>query len=40
VEPSGAVPFAAMMKIKGQFKGKKVGVILCGGNVDLQKLPF
>ncbi|HET8861094.1 threonine/serine dehydratase [Marivirga sp.] len=40
VEPSGAVPFASMMKAKEQFQGKKVGVILCGGNVDLQKLPF
>jgi threonine dehydratase len=40
VEPSGAVPFAAMIKAKKQFKGKKVGVILCGGNVDLKKLPF
>lgn len=40
VEPSGAVPFASMIKIKEQFKGKKVGVILCGGNVDLKKLPF
>lgn len=40
VEPSGAVPFAAMIKDKDQFKGKKVGVILCGGNVDLSKLPF
>lgn len=40
VEPSGAVPFASMIKTKEQFKGKKVGVILCGGNVDLKKLPF
>ena len=40
VEPSGAVPFAAMIKAKKQFEGKKVGVILCGGNVDLKKLPF
>lgn len=40
VEPSGAVPFAAMMKTAEKYKGGKVGVILCGGNVDLQKLPF
>lgn len=40
VEPSGAVPFASMMKTKEKYKGKKVGVILCGGNVDLKKLPF
>jgi len=40
VEPSGAVPFASMIKMKNKFKGKKVGVILCGGNVDLKELPF
>jgi threonine dehydratase len=40
VEPSGAVPFAGLLKIKDQFVGKKVGVILCGGNVDLMHLPF
>ncbi|HEV7347150.1 threonine/serine dehydratase [Telluribacter sp.] len=40
VEPSGAVPFAALLKNKQQFKGKKVGIILTGGNVDLGKLPF
>ncbi len=40
VEPSGAVPLAALLKNKEAFKGKKVGVILTGGNVDLAKLPF
>lgn len=40
VEPSGAVPFAAMIKTKERYKGKKVGVILCGGNIDLKNLPF
>jgi threonine dehydratase len=40
VEPSGAVPFAAILKRKEQFQGKRVGVILSGGNVDLSKLPF
>lgn len=40
VEPSGAVPFASMMKTAEKYKGEKVGVILCGGNVDLKKLPF
>ncbi len=40
VEPSGAVPFAALIKAREQLKGKKAGVILCGGNVDLTKLPF
>ena len=40
VEPSSAVPLAAMLKNKVFFKDKKVGVILTGGNVDLGKLPF
>lgn len=40
VEPSGAVPFAALLKNKQQFAGQKVGIILTGGNVDLGKLPF
>lgn len=40
VEPSGAVPFAALLKHREQFGGKKVGIILTGGNVDLGKLPF
>ncbi|MDW7690794.1 pyridoxal-phosphate dependent enzyme [Flammeovirgaceae bacterium SG7u.111] len=40
VEPSGAVPFAAMLKEKEKWQGKKVGVIFTGGNVDLGKLPF
>lgn len=39
-EPSCAVPFAALLKEKGQFAGKKVGIIITGGNVDLTKLPF
>ena len=37
VEPSCVVPFAAAMKHPGIFKGKKVGIILTGGNVDLSK---
>ncbi len=40
IEPSGAVPVAALIKNKGLFAHKKVGVILSGGNVDLGKLPF
>ncbi len=40
IEPSCAVPFAALLKNKEQFKGKKVGIILTGGNVDLENLPF
>lgn len=37
VEPSGAVPLAAILKAKEKFKGKKAGVILSGGNVDFGK---
>ncbi|PSL04389.1 threonine dehydratase [Cecembia rubra] len=40
IEPSCAVPLAALLKHKQRFKGQKVGIILSGGNVDLGKLPF
>ena len=40
VEPSSAVALAAVLKSKPEFKGKKVGLLLSGGNVDLKKLPF
>lgn len=38
IEPSGAVPFAAVLKAKDKFKGKKVGIIFSGGNVDLERV--
>lgn len=37
IEPSCAVPLAAVLKNPTLFKGKKVGIILSGGNVDLSK---
>lgn len=37
VEPSCAVPLAAVLKSKEKFKGKRVGIILSGGNVDLAR---
>jgi len=40
VEPSSAVPLAAVLREKEQFNDKKVGIILSGGNVDLTNLPF
>jgi threonine dehydratase len=40
IEPSCAVPFAALLKDKKIFAGKKIGIILSGGNVDLTNLPF
>ncbi|MBY0435643.1 MAG: pyridoxal-phosphate dependent enzyme [Cyclobacteriaceae bacterium] len=38
VEPSCAVPLAAVLKDKSKFSGKHVGIILSGGNVDLEKV--
>jgi threonine dehydratase len=38
VEPSCAVPFAAGLKSKSKFLGKRVGIILSGGNVDLERV--
>lgn len=40
VEPSSAVAFAAVLKAKEKLVGKKIGVIVSGGNVDLSRLPF
>ena len=40
IEPSSAVPLAAILENKVDVKGKKIGIILSGGNVDLGKLPF
>jgi threonine dehydratase len=40
VEPSCAVPYAAIMEQKIDVTGKRVGLILTGGNVDLDALPW
>jgi threonine dehydratase len=40
VEPSSAVPLAVILENGEFFKGKKTGIIISGGNVDLNKLPF
>ena len=40
IEPSSAVPVAAIMEHPQYFVGKRVGVIISGGNVDLDSLPF
>ena len=37
VEPSAAVAFAAMLREKAQFRNKNVGIILSGGNIDLER---
>lgn len=40
MEPSSAVPLAAILKNPEMFAGRRVGVIVTGGNVDLDKLPW
>ena len=40
IEPSCAVPLAAIIKNKHLFKNQRIGIIITGGNVDLSKLPF
>ncbi len=40
IEPSSAVPFAAVLREKEKFAAKKTGILLSGGNVDLENLPF
>ena len=40
MEASSAVPLATILKNKDRFAGKRVGIIITGGNVDLDKLPW
>src|SRR6266542_3851697 len=40
IEPSAAVPYAAIVENKIDVSGKRVGIILTGGNVDLDALPW
>jgi threonine dehydratase len=40
MEPSCAVPLATILKNPEVFKGRRVGVVITGGNVDLAKLPW
>jgi threonine dehydratase len=40
IEPSGAVPLACMLEAALDVRGARVGVILSGGNVDLDRLPW
>jgi len=40
MEPSCAVPLAIVLKNPGAFKNKRVGIVVTGGNVDLDKLPW
>ena len=38
LEGASGVPLAALLKNKERFKGKKVGVVICGANVSLETL--
>lgn len=40
VEPSSAVPLAAILENKINHQGKRIGIIISGGNVDLNNLPW
>ncbi len=40
VEPSGAVPLAVLLEHAERFRGRRVGLVLSGGNVDLERLPW
>jgi threonine dehydratase len=40
VEPSGAVPLGAVFSKAEEMLGKRIGLILSGGNVDLGRLPW
>ncbi len=40
VEPSGAVPLAALLEAPARFQGRRIGLLLSGGNVDLDALPW
>lgn len=40
VEPSSAVPLAALLESPLKLSGQRIGIILSGGNVDLGSLPW
>ncbi len=40
IEPSAAVPVAALLEHRDLFRGRRVGIILSGGNADLMRLPW
>lgn len=40
VEPSAAVALGALLEASSRFSGKRIGIILSGGNVDLANLPW
>ena len=40
VEPSSAVPLAAILENRKYFENKRIGIIISGGNIDLNKIPW
>jgi threonine dehydratase len=40
VEPSGAVPYAALLDARPALRGRRIGIIVSGGNLDLDHLPW
>jgi len=40
IEPSAAVAVAVVLEHTSRFRGRRVGIILSGGNVDLDRLPW
>ena len=40
IEPSSSVALAALIKNSNEFKNKRIGIIISGGNIDLKCLLF
>ena len=40
IEPSAAVPVAALLEERLQVQGQRVGIIVTGGNLDLGSIPW
>ena len=40
IEPSAAVPYAALLEKRVPLAGQRIGLIVTGGNADLDKLPW
>lgn len=40
IEPSAAVTLAVLMENPGLVRGSNVGIVLCGGNIDIRRLPI
>ncbi|MFN5875715.1 MAG: pyridoxal-phosphate dependent enzyme, partial [Ignavibacteria bacterium] len=40
IEPSAGVTLAVMLENPGRWRGLHVGIVLCGGNIDIRRLPI